>query len=120
MSNTTQGEMPYFEKKECFQKMHYKAGNQKKQEGYGQNRTGKIETLGQKKSKWQFSKAQNYHYKSTRSEKSNCPQGLQEPKSAQLGPVFQSMLKVPCAVSDGSTTKQTHVIKKEINGGGGN
>lgn len=33
--------------------MHYKAGNESKQAGHGQNRTGKTETLGQKKKKIQ-------------------------------------------------------------------
>lgn len=40
-------------KKRTLSKMHYKAGNESKQAGHGQNRTGKTETLGQKKKKIQ-------------------------------------------------------------------
>lgn len=97
--------------------MHYKAGNQSNQEGYGQNRTGKMETLGEKKNLSGNSQGLKITITSSQVQKNpTAHRAFRNPSLHSWGQ-YHGMLEVPCAVSDGSSTKQTHVTKREKNWG---
>lgn len=114
MSNTTQEEMPYFEKKERFQKCSIKQAT-------SQNKKDMVKT------EWEIQKHWTKRNPSGNSQRLKItitsPQAQKNPTahSAFRNPSLHSwgqchgMSKVPCAVSDGSSTKQTRVIKSEKN-----
>lgn len=97
--------------------MHYKAGNESKQAGHGQNRTGKTETLGQKKNPSGDSQRHKITIKSPQAQKNLTAHSAFRNPSLHSWGQCHGMLKVPCAVSDGSSTKQTRVTKIEKTGG---
>lgn len=105
--------MPYFEKKEHFQKCTIQQTTSQTKKDMVKTEWKRWKHWGKKKNLSGNSQGLKITITSSQVQKNPTAHSAFRNPSLHSWGQYHGMLEVPCAVSDGSSTKQTHVTKRE-------